>query len=123
MMRVLIVERDPSLARLYREELEEAGFGVQIQPDLRGAIRCLQGQPAHVLVTDLEAVAGRLEYWMGHLRQVHEGGVVLLGRGACRMPTIKGLSVMPKSSDLSGLLACLRGMAGSVLWERAAGSC
>jgi len=123
MMRILIVERDPSLARLYREELEEAGFGVRVQPDLRGAIRSLKGQPAHVLVTDLEAVGGRPEYWMSHLRQVHEGGVVLLGRGARRLPAIKGLEVMPKSSDLSDLLTCLRGMAGSVLWGRATGSC
>jgi len=122
-MRVLLVERDPSLARLYREELEEAGFGVQVRPDLHGAIKAMQGEPPHVLVTDIDALGGRLEHWMTHLRQVHEGGVVLLGSRARRLPAIKGLSVLPKSSDVSGLVNCLRGMAGSLLWSSAAGSC
>jgi DNA-binding response OmpR family regulator len=123
MMRVLIVERDPSLARLYREELEDAGFGVQVQSDLRRALKALKGKPAHVLVTDLEVVGGRLEHWMDHLRQVHKGGVVLLGRQSRRLPAIRGLSVMEKSSDLSRLVNCLQGMAGSAMWSRAAGSC
>ena len=123
MLRVLIVERDPSLARLYREELEDAGFGVRVQSDLRSALRSMKGRPAHVLVTDLDCVGGRLEPWMKLLRQVHDGEVVLLGRGARRLPRIDGLSIMQKSSDLTDLVNCLRGMAGSVLWNRAAGSC
>jgi DNA-binding NtrC family response regulator len=123
MLRVLVVERDPSLALLYREELEEAGFGVQVQPDLRSALRLMSGKPAHVLITDQDAVGGRLEYWMNTLRQVHDGGVVLLGRCARRLPAIKGVVVLQKSSDLSGLVNCLRSMSGSILWSQTAGSC
>ncbi|MCF8031808.1 MAG: hypothetical protein K9K66_00545 [Desulfarculaceae bacterium] len=122
-MRVLLVERDASLARLYREELEDAGFGVRVSRDLRGALEIMQGDPAHVLVTDLDTMGSRLEHWMEHLRQVHSGGVVLLASRACRLPSIKGMAVIPKSSDVSGLVERLRSMRGKALWGGAAGVC
>ncbi|MBU2519523.1 MAG: hypothetical protein KKB57_18200 [Proteobacteria bacterium] len=123
MLRIMVVESDPSLAQLYREELEEAGFGVVVRSDLRGALRSLKGAPAHVLVTNLDLVGGQLEHWMKYLRQVHEGGVVLLGRRSRRSPSIDGLSILEKSSDLSDLLVRLRDMANSAWWCRASGSC
>lgn len=123
MLQIMVVESDPSLARLYREELEDAGFGVEVRSDLRRALRSLKGAPAHVLVTNLDLVGGRLEHWMDHLRQVHEGGVVLLGRRCHRPPSIEGLSVLDKSSDLSGLVERLRDMANTAWWRRASGTC
>lgn len=123
MLRIMVVESDPSLARLYREELEDAGFGVAVSPDLRGGLRSLKGAPAHVLVTNLDLVGGRLEHWMSLIRQVHEGGVVLLGRRTRRPPAIDGLSVLDKSSDLSDLVTRLRDMANTAWWCRASGSC
>lgn len=119
----MVVESDPSLARLYREELEEAGFGVVVRSDLRRALRSLKGAPAHVLVTNLDLVGGRLDHWMEHLRQVHEGGVVLLGRSRRTSPCIKGLSVLDKSSDLTDLVDRLRDMANSAWWQSAGGNC
>lgn len=119
----MVVESDPSLARLYREELEDAGFGVVIRSDLRRALRSLKGAPAHVLVTSLDLVGGRLEPWMDHLRRVHAGGVVLLGRRRRRSPAIDGLSVLDKSSDLSDLVNRLRDMANTAWWCRASGTC
>ncbi|MCB2226253.1 MAG: hypothetical protein KQH53_06200 [Desulfarculaceae bacterium] len=123
MMRVVIVERDAILARLYREELEEAGFGVRVSPDLRSAVRIMEGDPAHVLVTDLDTMGGRLDHWMDHLRQVHSGGVLLLASRARRLPAIKGLSVIPKSSDVSGLVSRLRSLCGEALWAGTSGVC
>lgn len=123
MMKVIIVERDASLARLYREELEDAGFGVRVSPDLRSAVKIMEGQPAHALVTDLDTMGGRLDHWMGHLRRVHSGGVVLLASRARRLPSIKGLSVMPKSSDLSGLVNRLRSLCGQAMWTGTSGIC
>ncbi|MCB2192758.1 MAG: hypothetical protein KQI62_14405 [Deltaproteobacteria bacterium] len=123
MLQIMVVESDPSLARLYREELEEAGFGVVVRSDMGRAMRSLKGAPAHVLVTSLDLVGGRLELWMDHLRQVHEGGVVLLGRRRRRPPCIEGLSVLDKSSDLSDLVERLRDMANTAWWQHAGGNC
>ncbi len=122
MMRVMVIEGNPSLARLYREELEEAGFGVGVSGDLRGAMARLRREPVHVLVTDADVIKGRLDHWVTSLRKVHRGGVVVLGQGGRRLPSIKGLAVLDKSSDLSHLVTALRGMAGSVMWNQAAGS-
>lgn len=122
MMKVMVIEGNPSLARLYREELEDAGFGVGVTSDLSGALARLRREPAHVLVTDMDAVPGRLEHWVDSLRKVHRGSVVVLGSGSRKLPSIKGLAVMDKSSDLSNLVTALRGIAGSVMWNRAAGS-
>ncbi|MBU4276739.1 MAG: hypothetical protein KKC30_08380 [Proteobacteria bacterium] len=123
MLQIMVVESDPSLARLYREELEDAGFRVEVRSDLRRALRTLEGAPAHVLVTNLDLVGGRLENWMDHLRQVHEGGVVLLGRHCRRPPPIEGLSVLDKSSDLSDLVDRLRDMANTAWWQHTGGNC
>lgn len=123
MLQIMVVESDPSLARLYREELEEAGFEVVVRSDLRWAMRSLRGAPAHVLVTNLDMVGGRLEHWMDHLRQVHEGGVVLLGRRCRRTPAIEGLSLLDKSSDLSDLVDRLRDMANTAWWQHTGGNC
>ena len=38
MIKVLLVEKDPSLAWLYREELEEAGFEVGVERGLWDAV-------------------------------------------------------------------------------------
>ncbi|BEQ15258.1 hypothetical protein [Desulfoferula mesophila] len=122
MLQIMVVESDPSLARLYREELEEAGFRVVVRSDLRRAMHSLKGAPAHVLVTNLDLVGGRLESWMEHLRQVHDGGVVLLGRPRMS-PCIEGLSVLDKSSDLSDLVCRLRDMANNAWWQHAGGNC
>jgi DNA-binding response OmpR family regulator len=119
----MIIEGNPSLARLYREELEEAGFGVWVSRDLRGALETLRRSPVDVLVTDLDTVPGRPESWVAALRQIHDGEVLLLGRGTRGLGRIKELRVMEKSSDLSSLVTTLRGMASSLLWSRAAGSC
>ena len=123
MLQIMVVESDPSLARLYREELEEAGFEVVVRSDLRWAMHSLKGAPAHVLVTNLDMVGGRLEHWMDHLRQVHEGGVVLLGRRCRRPPSIEGLSLLDKSSDLSDLVDRLRDMANTAWWQHTGGNC
>lgn len=123
MLQIMVVESDPSLARLYREELEDAGFGVVVRSDLGRALRSLKGAPAHVLVTSLDLVGGRLDRWMEHLRQVHEGGVLLLGRRGHSPPCIEGLSVLDKSSDLTDLVDRLRDMANTAWWQRAGGNC
>ena len=99
------------------------GSGVEVSRDLRAALKVMQGQPAHVLVTDVDTMGGRLEHWMGHLRKVHTGGVVLLASRSRCLPAIKGLAVVPKSSDVSGLVERLRSMRGQALWAGAAGVC
>ncbi|MEW5914670.1 MAG: hypothetical protein AB1814_19100 [Thermodesulfobacteriota bacterium] len=122
MLRVMVIEGNPSLARLYREELEEAGFGVWLCRDLRGAVESLRRSPVDILITDLDTVPSRPEYWLGTLRQVHDGEVLLLGRGNRRLGRIKDLRVVDKSSDLSSLVTTLRRLAPSLLWNRAAGN-
>ena len=121
-MQVMIIENDPSLGRLYREELLEAGYQVQVMTDMRGAMRSLRRRPAHVLITDLDMAGCKPETWLKDLRQHHRGGVLLLGRHPKGLSRLAGCPVLEKSSDLSPLLKRLQSMTGSVVWGRFSGT-
>ena len=119
MLRVLVVEKDPVVARLYREELSEAGFTVQVLPDLGLAMRRLENQPDQMLITDLGSAGGRIEAWLPRVRQLYDGPLFLLGPPPHRLPRDDHqLRLLPKSSDVRPLIASLRGEALRMAWSR-----
>ena len=112
-MRVLVIEKDPALARLYREELEDAGFGVRVIPGLSQAMALLRASPFDVLVTDESSCGMGYMGWLPEVRRIHHGPVVMLGarrKAKCRE---QGIALMPKTSDLAPLIESLRDRA---LW-------
>lgn len=123
MIKVLVVEKDPSLAWLYREELQDAGFTVGVCDSLEHARACLRETPHHVVVTDLGSVGLDPEAWLPSLRGFFEGPVVVLADRPRRQRRDRHLSVLPKTSDLSPLIASLRGHAIAARWSSAAGVC
>lgn len=118
MLEVLVVEKDPSVARLYREELSEAGFAVKVLPDLGMAMCRLESEPALMLVTDLGSTGERLEAWLPRVRRLHGGPLILLGPPR-RLPRDDAqLRLLPKSSDVQPLIASLRGECLRMAWSR-----
>ncbi len=119
MLRVLVVEKDPVVARLYREELSDAGFAVQVLPDLGVAMCRLESEPAQMLVTDLESAGERLESWLPRIRRLHGGPLIVLGPPQRRLPRDDGqVRLLPKSSDVRPLIASLHGEAVRMAWSR-----
>ncbi|MFH1033696.1 MAG: hypothetical protein V1806_04245 [Pseudomonadota bacterium] len=120
MVSILVVERDPALARLFDEELAEAGFSVRVRPDLDAALADLRQEPAQILVTDEPSMGGQVGWWLPNARRVHSGPVVVLGLDRRRLPEpYAGLFALPKSSDLAPLIASLRRQALALLWSSA----
>ncbi|KIX12339.1 response regulator transcription factor [Dethiosulfatarculus sandiegensis] len=117
MVKVLVVERDPRLAQLYREELEEAGFGVCVKTDLDSALAQLRSQPAHVMVTDMASMGECPEVWVPLIREVYTGPVLALSALGQRPCTGPGVSTMPKISDLTPLIQSIRGRTASAMWD------
>ncbi len=121
MIRVLVVESDPALAWLYREELQDAGFSVGVCHSLGSAVARMRHDQAHVLVTDLFSVGDDPEHWLPRLREVFQGPVV--GLGEIRKQGRLNIPVVPKTSDLRPLINSLRGHALRARWCAAAGTC
>lgn len=119
----MLVTDNPTLAWLYREELEEAGFRVRVQPGISEAMGSLQDRPADVLVTDDAPVRQGMDLWLRRLRAVHGGGVVILDGALLEASSEKRLCVLDKSSDLRPLISSVRRQALSRMWSRAAGTC
>lgn len=118
MIQIILVEKDPSLAWLYREELEDAGFKVCVHTRMESALGDLCGCLGRVLVTDLATVDGPLENWLPGLRAVYNGPVVLLTSGPSKASRVFGLPVVCKSSDVAPLINSLRGQLGKILWSQ-----
>jgi len=118
MLNVLVVERDPSLAWLYREELAEAGFAVGVCPNLDGARAWLTQNSADVVVTDLGSLGSDPDAWLPSLRRLFGGPVVFLGESRRRARGAP--KVVPKTSDLSPLIASLRSHVLAASWNSAA---
>jgi len=124
MIQVVLVEKDPSLAWLYREELEEAGFLVCVHSKMEAALKELRGRRGRVLVTDLASVDSPPEAWLSSVREVYDGPVVLLAGGTKAGSAWGGLPVVPKSSDITPLIKSLRRQMGELMWSQAtAGNC
>ncbi len=120
MVQVVVVERDPTLGRLYQEELSDAGFDVRVPRCLDEAVATLRREPAHILVTDIDSMGGPISAGLGHLRQVHDGPLLILGPAkACRELPEPNLPLVEKTSDLSVLISHLRGRTLSVMWSGA----
>ena len=118
MISVLVVERDPSLARLFGEELADAGFAVRVRPDLAAALADLRSHPVQVLVADEPSMGGQVLCWLPVARLVHDGPVVVLGLDRRDLPRdCPDLLPLPKSSDLSPLIASLRKQALALWWR------
>ncbi len=120
MLRLLLVERDPALAWLYKEELEEAGFKVRVSDGLNSARAALRDQPAHLLVGDINSLGPCLELSLPRLREVHSGPMLLLGSVGKGRGRRLGLPVVGKSSDLKPLISTLRKQALPFLWSHSA---
>ncbi len=119
MLEVLVVEKDPAVARLYDEELSEAGFAVQVLPDLGVAMCRLENEPALMLVTDLGSTNGQIESWLPRVRRLHGGPLILLGHSPGRLPRDDSqLRLLPKTSDVRPLIASLRGECLRMAWSR-----
>ena len=58
MTKVLIVEDDPSLRELYREEFEEEGYRVETASCAAGAIDLFENDPADCVVLDIRLYGG-----------------------------------------------------------------
>src|SRR6184192_851296 len=72
--RVLVVDDDPRLSRIFAELLHEAGFAVNTAADGRHALALLERMPFDTMITDLAlpGIDG-----MGLLRTVRERGLEL----------------------------------------------
>jgi DNA-binding response OmpR family regulator len=123
MIEVVLVERDPSLAQLYLEELSEAGFRVRVRPNLEEAWRTLNENPAHILVTDASSTGHDPAGWLPRVRQVHGGPVLMLTPPRHRQRARPALPQVDKTSDLAPLISSLRGQTAAVMWSRATASC
>ena len=119
-MQVMVVENHPSLARLYQEELEDAGFSVRVRPDLCSAMNALKRYPAQLVITDASSVGSSVDKWLPDLRLVHGGPVVALVPKIGPDLTRPGVMKLPKSSDLKPLIRFLRGHAAAMMWSKAA---
>ena len=107
-MRVLVVEKEAALARLYREELEDAGFRVCVCGGLGEAINFMNRREIDVLVTDENSCFFGHPSWLPKVRSVHSGPVVMLAAGDEVFCKEAGLSTLPKTSDLGPLIRSLR---------------
>ncbi len=118
MIKVIVLESDPTLAWLLREELEDAGFGVRLCRDLHHAQSALGTEPVDILLSDVCNADAHLADALGVLGKIHHCSVVLLGPKD-RSPVCSGDPVMlRKSSDLQPLIKFLRGQAAKALWLR-----
>lgn len=122
MLQLLLVERDPTLAWLYKEELEEAGFNVRVSDGLSSARAALRDQPAHLVVGDVNSLGPCLEFSLPRLREVHSGPMLLLGSVGKRRCRELGLPVVVKSSDLKPLIHTLRKQALPFMWSHGTGA-
>lgn len=120
MLRVLMVESDPTLAWLYREELRDAGFLVEITRDLKSAKAAMRAHRPHVLVTDIGSMGRAPEAWLPQFRREFSLPVVLLGEGKAFCGQRRETRIVPKTSDIKPLIDSLRGHAVKVLWRQAA---
>ncbi|MCB2186532.1 MAG: hypothetical protein KQJ78_08950 [Deltaproteobacteria bacterium] len=124
MIEIMVVEKDPSLAWLYKEELEEAGFGVRVVHDSERALYELRSRPVHVLVTDDASINGGWESWVGKVRDCHQGDlVVLFSERLPRASGKRGLQLLPKSSNLEPLIRSLKSQSLKFLWHQATANC
>ncbi len=123
MLSVVVLERDPTLAWLYQEELQEAGFRVTLANDLTSALADLDRGEAHVLVADPFSAGGPPPTWLPRLRRRFQGPVLLLDTPRARATPGPRLKALPKSSDLKPLINSLRTHALQLMWSDAAGSC
>jgi DNA-binding response OmpR family regulator len=123
LIKVLVVEKDPSLAWLYREELADAGFTVGVCASLEQARALLSQCRHHVVVTDLGSAGENPDSWLPSLRGFFDGPVVVLSDRPRRRLSHGAASVLPKTSDLAPLIANLRGHAIAARWSAAAGVC
>lgn len=124
MIKIMIVEQDPSLAWLYREELEDAGYGVKVLDSLEEALHHHRRNPTDIMLTDVNTVGENLSAWLPRLRSFYNGPLVLIGCRCCRQPKDESLPLVPKTSDLTRLLESVRGQALKLMWSQAAvGSC
>ena len=124
MIQIVLVEKDPSVAWLYREELEDAGFEVCVHTRMESAVGDLRGRPGRVLVTDVSTVDGPPEKWLPGLRAVYGGPVVLLSSGPSKALRCMGVPIVRKSSDVAPLINSLRGQSCKILWSQTtSGTC
>jgi len=118
-MNVLVVEQHEPLARLYQEELEEAGYRVKVLANLEDALAFLRQGPVDVLVAGEPAVDSR--DWLPNLRNIYNGPVMIL-TNRLESPWRRGnVSLLPKSHDLGPMLRTLRGQALGSWWSRNSG--
>lgn len=120
MIKVVLLESDPTLAWLLREELEDAGFGVRVCRDLNHAQSSLGAEPADVLISDACGTGAPLSDSIGMLGKVHQCSVVLLGPRDSAPISTDDPVMLRKSSDLQPLINCLRGQAAKAMWMRSA---
>ena len=118
MIKVIVLESDPTLAWLLREELEDAGFGVRVCRDLHHAQSALGMEPFDILLSDVCNAEAQMASALGALGRIHRCSVVLLGPKD-RSPVCTDDPVMlRKSSDMQPLISCLRRQAAKALWLR-----
>lgn len=118
MAQILLIEKDLSVSRLYKEEMEEAGFQVLVFRGLSEAMRFLQDRSVDVLVTDESTCAYFSPCWLPMVRRVYSGPVVALSARQGRPRTEKGYCRLPKSSNLEPLINSLRKSTLSTHWGR-----
>lgn len=123
MVKILLVEKDLSVARLYREEMEEAGFTVLVFRGLGEAMIFLRERSVDVLVTDECTCAYSSPRWLRMVRRVHSGPVVALASPRARPRSEGGCYRLTKSSDLEPLINSLKSSTIGSPWEaKTAGS-
>jgi hypothetical protein len=84
---------------------------------LDSALDQLRNQSAHMMVTDMASMGECPEVWLPLIREVYTGPVLALSALGQRPCTSPGVSTMPKISDLTPLIRCIRGRTASVMWD------
>ena len=119
MLQVTLLEKDPSLAWLYREELEDAGFKVKVHSGLDEAYYHLRNNPTHMLVTDTDTLGACAGWCVKLLREVHKGPLLVLESKDRSLRSKCGVPVLAKTSDTAPLIRSLRQQAMSLMWGMA----
>ena len=119
MLQVTLLEKDPSLAWLYREELEDAGFTVRVHSGLEEACHHLRRHPTHMVVSDSDTLGACAGMCVKQLREVHKGPLLILESKDRSQKAECGVPVLAKSPNTAPLINSLRQQAMSLMWGMA----
>ncbi|MBD3160720.1 MAG: response regulator [Candidatus Eisenbacteria bacterium] len=113
MPKLLIVDDDPNLLRLYREELEEEGYEVEVAAGAREAVEAFDRTSFDCVVLDVQLAEGNGLALLRRFLDLRTEVPVVLNTAYAffknDFSTWSAAAYVVKSSDLSELKAVVRG--------------